>query len=179
MKKIVFAVLASLAFATPSAYAQSVARVDPATAAAVQDLLATMKYREMMQTTMQQMNAAMPKMMLQGASAAINGNASLSAEQKKAAIAKAEGEIPKTSATFTAMLNDPKLYDELIAETVPLYARHYTAAEIREISAFYKTPVGTKMLSTMPKLMNESMAISQRVLMPRINAEIKKLSVTK
>ena len=179
MKKIALAVVASLAFAMPSVYAQSNAPVDPAAAAAVQELLTTMKYREMMQQSMQQMNAAMPQMMLQGASAAINNNAKLSADQKKAAIAKAEAEIPKAASSFNAMLNDPKLYDELAAETIPLYASRFSAAEIREITAFYKTPVGAKMLATTPMIMNESMQISQRVMMPRINAVIKKLSDTK
>ena len=179
MKKIALAVVASLAFAMPSVYAQSSAAVDPAATAAVKELLSAMKYREMMQNTMQQMNAAMPQMMMQGASTAINGNAKLSADQKKAALAKAEAELPKVASTFNTMLNDPKLYDELIAETIPLYARHYTAAEIGEITAFYKTPVGAKMLATMPQLMQESMAISQRVMMPRINAAIQKLSDAK
>ena len=178
MKKIVLAVLASLAFAVPSLHAQPVA-IDPATEAAVKDLLATMRVRDMMQQSMQQMNAAMPKIMLQGASAAINSNAKLSPEQKKAALAKAESEIPKAASTFTQMLSDPKLYDELIAETIPLYARRFTAAEIREVIVFYKSPVGAKMLATMPQLMSESMAISQRVMMPRVNAEIQKLSNTK
>lgn len=163
----------------PSVHAQSSAAVDPAAATAVKELLAAMKYREMMQNTMQQMSEAMPKMMLQGASAAINGNAKLSADQKKSALAKAKAELPKAASAFTAMLNDPKLYDELIAESIPLYARHYTAAEIHEITAFYRTPVGAKMLATMPKLMQESMAISQRVMMPRINSEIQKLSDAK
>ena len=176
MKKFALAVAATLAFAMPTAYAQA---VDPATAAAVQELLTTMKYREMMQQTMQQMNSAMPKMMMQGASAAINSNAKGTAEQKKAAIAKMERELPIAVASFSTMLSDPKLYDELIAETIPLYARNYTAAEIGEITVFYKSPVGAKMLATMPMLMNESMAISQRVMMPRIQAVIQKLSETK
>ena len=175
MKKIALAVLASLALSMPSAYAQ----VDPKAAEAVKELLVTMKYREMMQQSMQQMNQQMPTMMLHGAKAAINASAKLSDEQKKAQIAKAEREIPKVSATFASMFNDPKLYDDMTAEIIPLYARHFTASEINEMAAFYKTPVGAKMLAVTPQIMQESMAISQRVFMPRMSEAIKQLAEVK
>lgn len=173
MKKIALAVVASLAFAMPSVYAQS---VDPAAAAAVKEMLVAMKYRDVVVQSMQHMGQNMPAMMMQGASAAINSNPKLSAEQKKAALAKAEREIPQAAAAFAGTFNDPKLIDEMMAETIPLYARHFTAAEIKEMAAFYKTPVGAKMLATMPQIMNESMMISQRVMMPRVRAAIQKLA---
>ena len=175
MKKLALAVLASLALSMPSAYAQ----VDPAAATAVKELLATMKYRDMMQQAMQQMNQQMPAMMLNGAKAAINSSTKLSDEQKKAQIAKAEREIPKVSASFAKMFSDPKLYDDMAAEIIPLYARHFTAPEINEMTAFYKTPVGAKMLAVTPQLMQESMAISQRLIMPRMSEAVKQLSELK
>lgn len=172
MKKIALAIVASFAFSMPSAFAQ---QVDPAAAAAVKELLVTMKYRELMMQSMQQMQNNMPAMMLQGVSSSINGNAKLTPAQKKAALAKAEREVPKAAAAFGETFNDPKLIDEMIAETIPLYARHFSAAEIREMGTFYKTPVGAKMLSTMPQIMSESMGISQRVMMPRIRAAMQKV----
>ena len=73
-------------------------------------------------------------------------------------------------ATLTQVLADPTLIDELGDEMVPLYARFYTVQEVEQLTAFYKTPLGRKMLATMPQLSAESMAISQRVLIPRVNA---------
>jgi len=53
-------------------------------------------------------------------------------------------------------------------ELVGLYSRHFTADELKQIAAYYRTPVGAKSLQVMPQVMAESMAISQRVTMPRI-----------
>lgn len=37
----------------------------------------------------------------------------------------------------------------------PIYARYFTADELRQLVAFYKTPIGAKSLSQMPKVMGE------------------------
>ena len=166
---------AAFAFAAPLAHAAPAA-ADPAAAAAVRDLLASMKYRDMMKATFAQLQKNMPAIMQQGAAAAINGNNALSAEQKKEQLAKAAKEIPAASTAFAATFDDPKLMDELIDEIVPLYARHFTVAEINQLSAFYKTPVGQKMIATMPAVMNEAMQISQKVMMPRVQIAIEKIA---
>jgi len=46
----------------------------------------------------------------------------------------------------------------------PVYARHFTASELREMVAFYKTPVGKKAISVFPQVMTEVMAL----IMPKI-----------
>ena len=38
---------------------------------------------------------------------------------------------------------------DLIDMTAPLYAEKFTVAELKEIGAFYKTPIGQKLLRTM------------------------------
>jgi hypothetical protein len=67
-----------------------------------------------------------------------------------------------------ALFSDPTLVDDMIAEMVPLYAETYTLDEIRQLTAFYASPLGQKMQANMPALMSRSMEISQRVMMPRI-----------
>ena len=180
MKKIVVAACSALMFILPSAHAQTaVAPIDPAATAAVKELLISMNYREMMIQSFDQLQQSMPAMMLQGVTTAINGNAKLSAAEKKAAVEKASKEIPAVAAVLNDTLKDPKLMDELFAEMTPLYARHFSAAEIGQMSAFYKTPVGKKMLATTPQIMTESMQISQKIVMPRITAAIEKLTQAK
>ena len=177
MKKIVLAVCTAIAFASPVAFAQQA--VDPAATAAVKELLETMKYREMMTASFQQMQAQLPKMMEQMATGAIEGNAKLSAADKQKALEKMRKDLPGAASAFAATFNDPKLMDELVAETIPLYARYFTAPEIQQMAQFYKTPVGQKMMATMPQIMGESMQISHRVMMPRMQAMVKKLSEAK
>ena len=180
MKKIVAAALVTLSLAMPGAFAQTAApatvQLDPAAVTAVKELLDAMKFRDMMQMSFAQMQQNLPQMMLQGATGAINANPKLNAQQKKDAIAEVTKELPDAAKAFASTLNDPKLMDELMAEMVPLYARYFTAEELRAMTAFYRTPVGLKMMQTMPQLMGESMQISQRVVMPRMAAMIEKLA---
>jgi uncharacterized protein len=46
----------------------------------------------------------------------------------------------------------------------PIYARHFSAAELRDLIAFYRTPLGAKSLREMPQAMAEFTAL----LLPRL-----------
>ena len=180
MKHIFAAALVTLSFAMPGAFAQTAAptpaQLDPAAVSAAKELMEAMQYRDMMRLMFAQIEQNLPQMMLQGASGAINANPKLDAAQKKAAIDAVSKELPQAAKAFASTMNDPRLMDELINETMPLYARLYNADELRAMTAFYRTPVGAKMLQTMPQLMSESMQISQRTMMPRMRAVIEKLA---
>lgn len=47
--------------------------------------------------------------------------------------------------------------DEIISRLLPVYARHYTTQELKEIIMFYKSPVGQKHIQTTPEVMKETM----------------------
>jgi uncharacterized protein len=60
---------------------------------------------------------------------------------------------------------------------VPLYAKYFTPAEVRELIAFYQSPLGQKSLSVMPALMQDAMTLGQRwaaEATPRVQEAIKK-----
>ena len=61
------------------------------------------------------------------------------------------------------MLNGP--HTDQFAEALRPDVIH---RRIRQLSAFYASPLGQKMQAKMPELMNRSIQISQRVMMPRI-----------
>ncbi len=44
----------------------------------------------------------------------------------------------------------------------PVYNKYYSVGEINEIIKFYKTPVGSKLVKTMPDVTRESMQIGQK-----------------
>ena len=50
-------------------------------------------------------------------------------------------------------------WDKMGPRMTDLYMRTFTEAEIRELIAFYKTPIGQKTLQQMPMLMQEGMKI--------------------
>lgn len=188
MKKLAaVAAIAALLFALPGASsaqtpvpeARSAAPLAPEMAAAVQDLLDAMNYRETMEKTMAQMRLAMPAIIRQSALAAINRNSTLSDAQKQAARAKMEEQLPKAVAAMDAVFNDPQLLDALVTEIMPLYARHFSAAEIHQIADFYRTPVGEKLVVSLPEIMKESIEVSQRVIGPKISALVQTVAAPK
>ena len=59
---------------------------------------------------------------------------------------------------------------------VSIYARHLTHQDIRDILAFYESPVGQKTIRIMPQLMQESMQGSEKLMEtygPEINQRIR------
>lgn len=62
---------------------------------------------------------------------------------------------------FDKTLTDP----QMSVEMAKVYERNFTEAEIKELLAFYKTPLGRKTLETLPKVMAESSQVGQRLAM--------------
>jgi uncharacterized protein len=44
---------------------------------------------------------------------------------------------------------------DAMKEAPPIYARHFTVAELRDLIAFYRTPTGAKALQELPHVMGE------------------------
>ncbi len=52
----------------------------------------------------------------------------------------------------------------LMAHMVTIYARNFSEKEVRDMIAFYQTETGRKTLTVMPKLMQESMQASMKIM---------------
>jgi hypothetical protein len=59
----------------------------------------------------------------------------------------------------------------VMEETPIVYARHFTAPELRELLAFYRTPVGQKTLRVLPQVTSEMMAIVMPKL-PKVQSDV-------
>lgn len=44
---------------------------------------------------------------------------------------------------------------------IPIYDKYYTETDIDQLIAFYNSPIGKKMIATMPQVMQESMVVGQ------------------
>ncbi|HEV8537602.1 MAG TPA: DUF2059 domain-containing protein [Bacteroidota bacterium] len=64
-----------------------------------------------------------------------------------------------------------KFWDEIAVEVdpaefvnlaVPIYVRHFSVDEMKGIMAFYKTPVGTKLIQALPDVTQEMMLAGQQ-----------------
>lgn len=164
MKKIVVALIASFALAQGAFAADPM----PGNAAAVRELLDAMHYRATWQASVEQMTKALPGIIRQQTEAAIKANTMLTDAQRKQQLEKMEADLPKMAELTRNVMNDPAVIAEVEAAVTDLYARYFTVEEVKQIAAYYRTPIGAKSLQLMPQVMAESMGISQRVLAPRI-----------
>ena len=177
MKKMIATVLATLAFAAAPACAQAprAAPLDPATVAAARELFESMKYREMMTSMMTQMSRNAVSSMRPALEAAINGDNKLDAAAKQQALEKFERKMPEIDKLMGEFMSDPTLVDEMLEQSIPLYARTYTVDEIHQIAAFYRSPVGAKMLSTMPRVTAELMQNTQGMMAKRMGPMMQRM----
>jgi hypothetical protein len=160
---------AIIVICAPAAFAATPASsADPAVVAATKQMMASMKIRDVMLASMRQVDQQMPAQLRASMSASIDSAPDMTAAQKADAHKKLDAALPTLEAQMHATFNDPSLIDDILAEMVPLYTDTYTLDEIRQLSAFYASPLGQKMLANMPTLMSRSMEISNRVMMPRI-----------
>lgn len=70
---------------------------------------------------------------------------------------------------------------EINNEVAKIYARHFTEQELKDVIAFYKTPLGAKLIREEPAALNESLTRAQdwangfsEEVMTRFRAEMKK-----
>lgn len=168
MKKSLAAIATVIAFSCGSAFSQSIPTLDPAAVEAAKQLLQVIKARELMLSSIQQMEQRMPEQMRASVAGIVQNDTSMSAQQKREAMASIERVIPPMVAQLHGVLADPVLIDEIMVEMVPVYVQNYTVDEIKQLTALYQTPLGQKILASMPKIAAQSMDISTRVMMPRV-----------
>lgn len=68
--------------------------------------------------------------------------------------------------------------DAIIENIVPVYVKHFTSAELKELIVFYKSPVGAKNLALTPVLMTEVMEATSKYFEERMN-QLQKLDQVK
>lgn len=51
--------------------------------------------------------------------------------------------------------------DDLVNMIIPIYDKYYSEADIKQLTDFYQTPVGKKVIASSPKIMQESMQAGQ------------------
>jgi hypothetical protein len=52
--------------------------------------------------------------------------------------------------------------NELMQLCIPVYEKHYTHDEIKQLISFYQSPLGQKLIKITPQVMAETMAIGQQ-----------------
>ena len=83
--------------------------------------------------------------------------------------------IPGLDSLLNQMLVGQFGWDAMEADIVQIYLDTFNESELREITAFYRTELGRKLLDRMPEILQRSMALTQQRLqheLPKIMKEI-------
>ena len=168
--------LASLAQTAAPAAAPSAAApaapvaVTPEARAAIKELLDAMKTREALTQAYGAIAQTLAPRMGEGMNRQIEAYPGLSPEQRRQV---REGMNPPFEAAVKeagTILTNPKLVDDTIDKMYAIYASHFTTAEVKQLTAFYRTPVGNKTLTTMPAVNSETLQAGAQIFSPKVNA---------
>ena len=162
MKKTFAALASALVLAcTPAVFAAAPsAAADANVAAATRELLVTMQARGMLAELLSQQAQQMYRERMLAAARDIVAR-QLDPAQQKDEVARANARLATEQAAILARFADPALADEMIEQLLPLYADTYTLEEIRQLTAFYASPLGRKMQAGAPMLMKRSAEIAR------------------
>jgi uncharacterized protein len=67
-------------------------------------------------------------------------------------------------------------FKELVDQVYyPMYDRHFSEPELKDILAFYDSPTGKRTIQVMPQLMQESMQKTNQIMMPKLMGIMQRL----
>jgi uncharacterized protein len=83
----------------------------------------------------------------------------------KPALTQDRPEIERDYETMMPMVADAfePYYTSMVDGIAAIYATNFTAAELRDIEAFYRQPTGQKMLEKMPVISQQALAVGQEI----------------
>ncbi len=88
----------------------------------------------------------------------VTGAADMGIQVMGQVLAQLKKTYPDVPADFWDDIDSEFSPDSLVDLCVPIYARHFSDADIQALTEFYESPVGQRVLKEMPAAMNEAMA---------------------
>ena len=93
--------------------------------------------------------------------------------------AKTSANLSEQTTKMMDMMAEALSWDKIKADYVALYAETFTAAELKDLIAFYKSPAGQAFTKKQPELTRRSVEMSQKLMMqvmPKIQAMAKEMA---
>ena len=153
MKSLLSAVLLSVLAMPPFLWAGEASH-----RAAVEELLHVSKVDQMLEPTIQQLDSML--------------------EQQFAKLAESKDDkriLKKYRKRLVRLVRSKMKWEMMKADIVDIYVNVYTEDEVKEVTKFYQSPIGQKLIAKMPQVMQEAMTVSQKNLQ-RLMPEIQKIS---
>jgi uncharacterized protein len=141
--------------------------------AAAKELLKAMDFRKQMRQMMSGMMQSMPQAMEQ---MTMQSAMKLPPEQQAAAMAAAREGMQNSMKRMTGLFDDDKMMGEIETVTAKTYAKTFTTVELKDLTKFYASPTGKKLMDRQPALMQESMPELMGIMQPRMMKIINELT---
>ena len=146
------------------------APASPEQRTAVKDLFDAMNTRDELSKAFGAIAQTLAPRMGEAMNRQIETNPSLSAEQKMSIRQNIGPSFEGAVKDAQGIVTDPKLIDETMERMIAIYAKNFTVPELKQLSAFYRTPVGVKTLTSLPQANAESLQAGAQLFTPRITA---------
>ncbi|HEX8367547.1 MAG TPA: DUF2059 domain-containing protein [Pyrinomonadaceae bacterium] len=174
IKKLTFLLFVFTFAGLAQANAQTI--VAPEKQAAIKELVAIIQADNKVEDLVQMMSAQMQVTSKTIFKALLDERTDLTAAERKSledAFAASQNESARRYQEKFAQKLDLKAIME--ETSIAIYDKHYTLEEVRDLTAFYKSPTGQKSLRLMPAIMSDSMQAMQDKLLPKIPVIIREI----
>ncbi|HEX8709433.1 MAG TPA: DUF2059 domain-containing protein [Pyrinomonadaceae bacterium] len=150
----------------------------------IKELLTVIDATKNAEAIMDSISAQIQKDMLQGLGQMIENDKSLSNAQRAEIQQEIAASAQRSANRFRELFRKRIDFSQLVKEVIyEVYDKYYSAVEIRDLIAFYKTPTGRKSIEIMSQLFTESMTktserltpLVQPILQEIIDEEMKKI----
>jgi uncharacterized protein len=129
-------------------------------------------YDQTQQLVLSQQKQELPKILKQ----MIDASSRLTPSQKKDAYAKANQNISSALDEFGKYMSAETTYQEFLERIYyPVYDQYFTETDLKDLVAFYKTPIGRKLISISPQLSATSQKLTFEIIMPRLSEIISRM----
>ena len=89
----------------------------------------------------------------------LTGTQKLMEQMKSQMITALRAQITEVPDEFWIRFEKKMDMSEMIEKIIPLYDKYYSLEDLRAVNAFYSSEVGQRLMTTLPKITKESMAI--------------------
>jgi hypothetical protein len=158
-----FICLICAVFLSANAQIQPVPESERANVSSVRELLAVMDVR----TTFDNMWPQMESFLDQSMKASLQG---------KTITPAMNSELVRVRTKIMSIMMDEFKWDKIEPMFIEIYRKSFTQSEVDSMIAFYRSPAGRAVTKKMPLVLNETMSLTQRIMVPmmkRLDDELK------
>ena len=91
----------------------------------------------------------------------LTGMERLVGQMENQMIASLRQQMPQVPELFWTKFQQKMNTRELFEKIIPIYDKYYTTEDLKAVNAFYESPAGQKLLSTLPQAMQEATRVGQ------------------